>query len=266
MAKQRYAHLMMLALVLLLLAACTSAPQMRRWQASPVLVQLQQAEVLDSWPQTLRILVYADGRVITSRYDYIEESQLSPAELCALLGEIESDGFFDFDPADYTPPLVFDGVTTHIEVNAWRSQSITASMLEEVLRGEIDGDVPAPIADTYERLKGFLSAKQTPYQAQRVVLFVTKSTLGDAAPGWPITTLSLGELSTTSDVVIEGEAAAELQALFGAERTKRYVEGETGYHVTLHRLLPLEIWQSGRILQRTVEFEDEPTRELACEL
>jgi hypothetical protein len=288
------------ALALLLLASCgalpgaesaqdepvltaTPAPGTRRWDAKPVLVSVYSGPGYvypsDAWGVMPDLVVYASGLVILTTYAYrqeqqlrsVEEAHISPLELCALLARVEARGFFEFNPQEYATPQAFDSGTTYIDVEAWRRKSIAAYALQEALWEKIYGEVPPALADTYNDLISFRPSDRKPYQPERVAVLVGRRDDIAEAPAWPLKTSSLKTLASVpgqyfmKESLVEGQAAADVYALFEQEASQLYSEDGIAYSVTVSPLLPHEIWKEHTQWIRKPLFENAPTRELVCE-
>ncbi|HEX8682965.1 MAG TPA: hypothetical protein VF707_11665, partial [Ardenticatenaceae bacterium] len=230
------------------------------------------------------LVLYADGRLLITRYDYssstnrytraTQEAYLPPEEVCTFLFQIEADGFFDFDPAEYEEPRVSDSGTVYMTVAAWRSQHVEAYALHHAIK---DGGTPPALAATYERLGNYQPPNARLYQPERVALLVTQheSNATSTEALWPLapSLASLAErgsptneLDNEHSLVLEGAEAAEMYALFGDEFSKQYTEGAHTYTVTIRPLLPLEQWNGENPWEPApYPYATTPTTELTCD-
>jgi hypothetical protein len=244
-----------------------------------------------AWSLMPRLVIYADGRVIVTSYAYVnaeytrsvELAQVAPAEVCSLLAQIDGAGFFDYDPADYPDFDASDLGTTEISVDAWRSKQVSAYGLSFFLNPEPEDGIKEfmqtmgitfsdALSSTYSLLSGYRPPNPAPYQPERVVLLIDSSNSSRPASDWPLDSPSLKDLLATvkeddrhPEVVLEGQQAADVYALFGQLVTQIYADGDTSYEVTLRPLLPQELWEREDGWGRNAQFAAAPDAELACD-
>jgi hypothetical protein len=252
------------------------------WPASPVVASLYHGPGYtsrsDAWSAMPSLVVYADGRVIVTSFEQsgseylrsVELAQIAPAEVCSLLGAIDGYGFFDYDSDDYPRPQITDNGTTQIKVDAWRSMDASAYALHYVL-GEPDllDSVPSSLVETYRLLSDFSPPNRAPYRPERISLLIETTTSAEPAADWPLAAPSLKELlasmnEDTKELVLDGQQAADVYALFGKHESMIYSDGVTRYTITLRPLLPLEIWGPEQGWGRNSEFDTAPTVDLTC--
>jgi tripartite motif-containing protein 71 len=270
----------------------TETPAVHHWQASPVLVEFWNSPGAEGGGSRLpELVVYADGRVITTPDEsstsgstpWISEAHLSTGEVCALLTQIETDGFFEFNPSDYRPQEITDASTTYITVNAWQKQQVSAYALEYAIWDigtKYETYIPPALLATYERLSNYSPPNPQPYQPERVALFIEwfESDSPTAAPLWPLADLSIPSLlerGVEGDgwgqhriVTLEGTEAAEVYALFDGAYGKEYSEEGLTYHMTVRPFLPLEEWEptsSWAWDRDPYSYVTTPTTELICD-
>lgn len=265
------------------------APVAQRWEADPVLVTLYTSPGYTTpaiaWSLLPDLVVYADGTVILVSYDdagmlgrIVESARVPEAEVCALLRGIEANGFFEYDAAGYVKPGITDNGSTLIAVDAWRSNRADLYALDYALSAPDYGqgpEVPSALADTYRMLGDYTPHDLAPYQPERVGLLVGRPgefvDTGVDRP-WPASTVALTEVLTQGfdagygpELILEGERAAEVYALFARDAIQFYSEGGQTYQVSVRPLLPLEIAETPSAGWGHVPaFEDAPARELAC--
>lgn len=244
--------------------------EVRTWDAAPVLVSFgayggDSGDPFASYLSLPRLLLYADGRLIATEYvpgegDRILQTRLDRPAVCALLNTIDQAGFFDYDPAHYDENqnlIVSDGGgTTIISVHAWRSRYVAHYDLWDILQDE-----PAPwvqeflaacgcfslaLRDTYRLLDAYAPAGAEPYLPHEVLLLVTPDPFGLTGPPWPISAVSLGQVSPETEyaigrLLLHGEEArAVYQELGGTVQGQVYSEGDRYFYVLARPLLPYE--------------------------
>jgi hypothetical protein len=243
-----------------------------------------------AWSLMPRLVMYADGRVIVTSYAYVnaertrsvELAQVAPDEVCSLLGQIDGAGFFEYDPADYPEFEASDLGTTEISVDAWRSKQVSAYGLSFFLNPEREDWVEESmqtmgitfsdaLSTTYGLLSGYRPPNPAPYQPERVVLLIDSSNSSRAASDWPLESPSLKDLLATvreddrhPEVVLEGQQAADVYAMFGQLVTQIYADGDARYEVTLRPLLPQELWEREEGWGRNSQFAAAQDAELTC--
>lgn len=246
-----------------------------RWQAAPVLVELYEHGFMIAHAEIMSmpaIVVYADGRVIRSTggssYRTVTEWRLPRDAVCALLGQIEADGFFDFKRRDYDTPGVYDVGMTFITVNSWRRRAFVADALTYVLNSADSQDVPRGLVDTYWHLLQFSPSGGTPYRPERIIVWV--STTGGPNPllEWPLADEPLSELTARQTqwdegVVVEGEKALEIYDAMGDRHSRDFQEDGVKYSVDVRPMLPFEVFKPGWNRQ-AYAYLTEPTIELEC--
>ncbi len=159
------------------------------WDAGPVLFRYDDEVCVDTicvgqvFSPLPTLILYADGRLIArspwtqpQRQD-IEQTQLSPQEVCALLNTFDAIGFLDYDSAAfYEANRAFPRLqpVAELEVNAWAPASFNLGSLHDFLpdgylKGEVALDRPLLMAyELIERLK--LVAGEEAYAPQEMVV------------------------------------------------------------------------------------------------
>jgi hypothetical protein len=225
------------------------------------------------------LVLYADGRIILTRVDWIAdqnrrtivEARLTHDEVCGFLAQIETDGFFDFGPQEYVAPEITDDGETLIRVRAWRSNEISAYALPFAIYDNApEAQVPTALAKTYERLSNFRPLNVALYQPDHLALLIYRFDAPEVAPLWPLPSPTLAELSrqlsqNSNEVLLEGQEAADVYSLFDGEITRAYSENGQTYELTIRPLLPLEVHQPGRGWSPPPEFPSTPTTEMTCD-
>lgn len=277
-------RVILLIVVSLITAACEWATPARvhEWDASPVLLMLHEGAdpmtYLDyAHSRTPELVLYADGRVIVTRYDHnaetrsIGEARLSPDDVCAMLIRIESFGFFDYDMEDYKPPEITDQNTPSIIVNAWRSKWVAAYALGSVrLYYALDrSKIPAALVDTHEYLSSLEPPNATPYYPEHVVLYIRPLERSSTESWWPLAAPSLAQLAGSQKndddgVALEGEEAAQIYTLFGSKLIKVYNEGGVTYRLALRPQYPYQTGEFVDAQDGISPFSNTPTTRLAC--
>ncbi len=268
-------------------ATRTAAPISRTWDAQPILIELFSSAGYTSeeiaWSNMPDFVLYADGRVMVTHFDYIEtqyrqtvtrtvvEGHLTTTEVCALLNQIEVDGFFDMSEVDYQAPGVTDVGMTNISVNAWRTQSISAYALGYAIYDPKSGaKVPAALATTYERLSEYQPANGQPYQPERIALhIIPEQDTSIAAHLWPLTQPTIRDLLSQADkdgtVIVDGQEARDLYTLWNNDLGRTYAENNQIYQIVLRPLLPLEQYPLSTGWSPPPIFPVTPTVKLNCD-
>lgn len=269
-------------------------PEERVWEAMTVLVHIYTGPGFTSeayaWSSVSDLVVYRDGRVIAERYgDELEgaapvlvEGQLSPPELCRLLGQIEADGFFNFDPATYEAPMVTDMGYTEMTVRAWRRQSLNVYGLGFTVahqhEDEYSGYAPPGLTRTYQWMADYVPSDAVPFVPESVQMWVLQDegTGGETPRLWESETISLtawmaaqgdtNEFGRPSFMVqVEGSDAQHLWDVLGRDRTDYFRQGENYFRVTVRPVLPYETRPADRPPWGDApQFELEPAEMMDC--
>lgn len=262
----------------------------KHWQAPPVIIELTRfpglsMSILETVP---RLVLYADGRMIVTRLSYekeiveMYEARLSLNQICTFLNQIESDGFFDFNPNEYKPPRITDHNTTHIAVFAWRTQKVSAYAIDDAIYSDTSKTgafVPPALARTYKRLWDYQPPASVSYQPERITLEISGPVNKTVdAPYWPLSSPTLAELATraTGDqksggrkfVVLENQMAAQVFGVFGKQwRGRIFNEDSKWYGLNVSPLLPLQTWVPERqYLPQPYSYSATPTIQLDCSI
>ncbi len=226
-----------------------------------------------AWSISPDLVIYRDGTVISQSIKAIEpggdytftlsEGHLDTPELCALLVQVESDGFFDFDPAMYQAVDVTDSEFTEVAVRAWRQRAISNYALGFTIAEattpspeyELNPQVPEGLARTYTWLSSYVPPNAQPYTPKRVQLWIwiipEEDSNGLSTAQWEVDGISLATLLAEHSptdawgvpstlLEAEGEQAGQLWDALGTSRVGYYKEGTLGYIVAIRPLLPLE--------------------------
>jgi len=190
-----------------------------------------------------QLTLFSDGEVFTTRYDddsfEVFSSRLSRGEVCSLLNTIDQFGFLDYEPAPYLDQIdrtwLDGGGSTHIKVNAWKSNSIALRELhfiihngEEYLTEVPDApplpDVPPSLRDTFLLLSELAIPDESLYQPANLVLWADEPLewmLSDLPPArpWPMASPSIAQIRAASQypsdgLLITGHPAREAFSLF----------------------------------------------------
>lgn len=262
------------------------------WEVPPVLALLAQSGGYSTieflWSRLPELVLYADGRIITARFDesrtdslayLLHEGQLTPAEMCGFLLEFEGNGFLDFDPNEYEPPInLADASTTTIIVNASRRQKVEAYGLDVLLWESENGNreaLPAPLLEAYNFLKGYEISNAHPYQPERLALMLMEMPDATDALEWPLEEPTLATLASQASqasqasneqqvTLLEGEAALRLHEFFNGEVSKLFTDGKQSYFITARPLLPLESWDANESWPKTTFYPETASTSLSC--
>jgi hypothetical protein len=259
----------------------------RRWNAPPVLVEVYIypgvfGAVTDIVPT---LVLYNDGRIIVTHYNYdsqgnlhyaILEAYLSSSEVCAFLMQFETEGFFEPEVQEYSVPEITDQPTTHITVKAWRNQRIEAYALGFAMDSleESGVNVPPALAKTYTRLTDYTPPNAKPYQPDRIALQVIefRPDSGDSVSIWPLADPSLAAIDANLDsqgisMIYEGDMAKQIYSLFDDRWWGFYSELDKTYIVIISPLVPLQSWNpnSGDWPSR-YSYPSEPKVDLNCNI
>jgi DNA-binding beta-propeller fold protein YncE len=254
------------------------------WVASPVLMSLETEAGFTSyeyaWSLTPDLILYSDGLLVGTNWepswpDYIPtvwQANLSNSEMCDLLYEIESLGFYDFDNKDYEEPGVTDQQTIILSAHTWRTNYISAYALSDYI-GNSEPNNRSALVNTYHLLSNFKPANTSAYQPDQVALLVSEAQ-GEphtvAVALWPFEDINLAELATkmdrfnTVETLLEGPLAKEIYRQFAGYWTQPFIEDGKIYTVTIRPLFPLEIYEKVTGWGSRAKFEPEPKRTITC--
>jgi hypothetical protein len=233
-----------------------------------------------------RLVLYADGRMIVTRRSYekeiveMYEAHLPFNQVCNLLNQIESDGFFDFNPNEYKPPRVTDVGTTYITVATWQTQKVSAYAIDDAIHSDTTKTgayVPPALAKTHKRLWDYQPPASVSYRPERIALEISGpvNKIVDA-PFWPLSRPTLAELAThaTGDektngrkfVVLESQMATQVFGVFGDQwRGRIFNEDGKWYGLNVSPLLPLQTWiPESQYLPQPYSYPVSPTVPLDC--
>jgi hypothetical protein len=241
----------------------------RKWEASPVLAHLYNAPDLLvtpelHWAGVSDVVLYRDGLLLVNRFVsnregerwLLETARLPHAELCAVLSEIEANGFFDFQPMEYESVSVTDSNWTYVTVRAWREQTLEVYALESTVIVQNDSRekvaIPVGLMETYWLLKRFQSHTLQPYIPERLqVLLYPSYEDPSMIESWQVEGISLETWMETykvddiggGDIALLEVNPTEIEpiwTLLGEKRDATFREGDTTYRVHIRPILPLE--------------------------
>lgn len=253
----------------------TSTPQpplgRHEWQPAPVLVRfsLQSGPMANPLSQQHNLVLYATGQLIVricegSACRYAAQ-MLSRGEVCALLNAVDQQGFLDADPAAYNSPQS-GGQQVVMEVNAWRSNSVTLDGLDRWLHDPdwlnrenlCNNCMPAPeiapsLANTFFLLERYEAKALETYAPERLALWLSEPWIAGLGQTWPLDAPTLTGLEEAARCPVEGQRRVVVvegrQAVQVAEMLNRsvqngfapvYSEGGLTLQVMSRWLLPLE--------------------------
>jgi hypothetical protein len=255
--------------------------KVERWKAPPVVLEVYtgpgftEPELAQtSLPE---MVVYADGRVITTQhqrigeYHYqrtIHETQLSQGQLCQLLWQLEANGFYRVDQKAYVPPTITDHGVTNITARTWLSNTISAYDLYDAVNHQFGGVAPLELANTYLFLNALRLPEGKPYIADQVTLIVNQRPDRDAARLWPWSDVRLKDLadkeSRSKPYQFHGEQAARIQTAVN-DHWQLFEEDGKVYSVYLRPRLPYEQGNFDHYSREPYAYALEPTFDLVCD-
>lgn len=265
----------------------TTTLAVHRWESAPVLVELYETGFMfkiDNWLAMPDLVLYADGRLVTAHRSYDDtrgyytatETLLSPSQVCALLTQVEANGFFEFGREDYDIQVI-DYPTTYLTVNAWRSRRFAAWGLSYALGPRAEEtraaqDIPPGLAATYLQLIDLAEKTGVPYRPDKLAVNIDRWDYGSdvPTPPWPLSGIPLAHLTVRSaatggEIILEGDEAAAIYGLMGDDWTHRYSEDGQIYDLSIRPILPYETWTDPADLEhRPYAYELEPTMDLQC--
>ncbi len=254
------------------------------WEASPVLVSMQTvigytSYFPDSFPWSLTpdLVVYADGLVVGRNSQYIDSltknsywtAKVTPNEICYLLNQIDSVGFFNFDKDEYITPGESHLNTTQIEVQSWKTRTISVRGLDFAVYNADGGFSPSSLTETYRLLKSFPPPNAMPYEPERIGLLINQVDNDNLAKLWPLSTPDLGELADGleprehREFAFDGERATRIFNLFQGDWFKLFKDGGKTYMVTMRPFFPLENGSDQDEWELST-FEETPEVDITC--
>jgi len=263
-------------IILLLVVACKPAamPSSHTWDAEPVLISLFTSTnntkiSYYEWCKLPDLVVYADGRALITREDpqrIIYEAHLQPTDICSLLQQIATDGFWDLQQKDYRTVEYADLQTIWIGVNAWQRKEVSAYGLEIAPSGT---PIPSAFRATYLRLRDYTPPNLQVFQPDKLVVSVFELDQQQTAVEWPLqkptlTGLGSRRTSTSNDIAIDGQEASDIYKLFAGDFSRTYQQDGKRYRLTIRPLLPFEIWETNRNWTLPPVFQAMPTSKLEC--
>jgi hypothetical protein len=155
----------------------------------------------------------------------LQTTKLSRQDTCKLLNSVDQAVFFDYDPSTYIgdrqnwyPPVLGAG-TTHISVQAWRSNSVSLydlndfiNNVDEIKKAWDCGDCPdlefpiilPSIRRTYQLLTGYQPLNLENYQSAILGVWVHSYVDASDAVPWPLETISLSEFVSPQLLFLAG--------------------------------------------------------------
>jgi len=216
------------------------------------------------FPQTPHLMLFADGTLIMTRYDEIDniagrriwEKKLNRQEICQHLNSLDQVGFLDYDPSTYVfdgDPRIMGGGNLLIDVNAWKSNGGAFRDLNSYFMMYFQGDsgpgtptiLPA-LLDTYFLIVNYPEVGFELYSTQELGVWIMEATEfpegvpyihGSELGPWPIEHITLAKLfsensSFSGDVQMHflkfsGDEAINLYNFVG----RSFNDGDTIYEI-----------------------------------
>ena len=203
----------------------------------------------------------------------IKSTTLSRQNTCNLLNSIDQAGFFDYDPSTYIsdpqnwyPPILGAG-TTHISVQAWKSNSVDLYALGSFISkmDELKKEQATPctncqvleyptilpsIRKTYQLLAKYEPANLEIYQSERIGLWVSAYAEKHDTVAWSLKSVKLsqiispdGNFDNNPNSILTGANAKSVYELFNQSINVcgiNVTEGDKVYRVFARPLLPNE--------------------------
>lgn len=195
------------------------------------------------------LVIYTDGQVILREGNWEDfsfwETYISTDEMCSLLAQLQSFGFFEhYDPIyafDETTEFSDGGPEGVIHVNGPHAESL-------FFYGPYREYLISPLKQANEFISNYRPSATTRYMPERVVLWIEVAP--DALPEnavvelWPDALPSITDLwqdPINGELLVEGELVTLLMELFDYRMTGKWIEdeGET-FWIILRPLLPNE--------------------------
>lgn len=237
-----------------------------KWQPEKALIYIDSVggDGCCFFPIPPRLVLYADGTLILTRYDetengagwHIWKKNLSRQQICQHLNTLDQVGFLEYDPTTYVfdgSPRVWGGGDLLINVKAWKSNGGAFRDLDVYVSMQLEGEagrgtptiLPA-LVDTYLLLGNYPEDGFESYSSQELGLWIMEPTefpegvpyiQGSELGAWPIERISLSKLfgnKTSSNsspqmrfLKLSGEEAVNLFNFVGDS----FNDGDTVYEI-----------------------------------
>jgi hypothetical protein len=201
----------------------------------------------------------------------IKSTTLSRQNTCNLVNSIDQAGFFSYDPSTYISdpqnwwPPIMGSATTHITVQAWRSNSVDLYGLhsfinrkDEIKKAGGCGDCPdlefptilPSIRKTFQLLENYQPPNLEIYQSQRIGLWIDTYAGTTDTIAWSLKSVKLSKLvfpdgsaGNDPNIILTGATAKSVYELFNHSINvcgMNVIEGDKVYRVFARPLLPNE--------------------------
>ena len=206
------------------------------------------------------LVIYTDGQMITNQDNTLLTSQMTPSDLCLLMGKLQSAGFFGADLFTSKVPVQSgDEPTIILQVNGTPSR--------EVFIPKYDlSYISAPIASAFYNLNTLKPREPTFYEPQRLLLWIQPVSAQDASGlkvfDWPASLPPISQIwadHTLQHALLEGSTASEVLRLFSHHLQSLYFnqQGQI-YQMIARPLLPHETSRRYSIIPDRTTFFDSP--------
>ena len=206
------------------------------------------------------LVIYTDGQMVTNQDGTLITSQLTAANLCLLMGRLQSAGYFGANLFTSNVPVQGgDAPTIILLLNG------TPARLAFIPKNDL-GYVSGPINTALNLVNDLKHNEATFYEPQRLLLWVQPVSAADAKGlkvfDWPATLPPISQLwkdQTLPHALLEGSIADEVLRLFGHHMQSLYFnqQGQV-YHLIARPLLPHETSTRYSLIPDRTEFFDEP--------
>jgi TolB protein len=206
------------------------------------------------------LIIYTDGQIITNQGGSLLTSQMTPSELCLLMGKLQSAGFFGADLFSSKVPVQSgDEPTLILQVNGTPSREVFIPKYDLPF-------ISVPISKAIGLLNDLKPNEPTFYEPQRLLLWVQpvapEDVKGLKVFDWPASLPSISHLwsdRTLQHALLEGSTAAEVLSLFSHKlQTLYFSEQKQVYQMIARPLLPHETSTRYSIIPDRTTFFDSP--------
>ena len=206
------------------------------------------------------LVIYRDGQMITNQDGTLLTSQLTPADLCMLMGKLQSAGFFGADLFTSKVPVQSgDEPTLILQINGTPSREVFLPKYDLPF-------ISKPISTAIDLFNNLKPHEPVFYEPQRLLLWVQPVT-AEQAKGlkifdWPAALPPISTLwsdRTLQHALLEGPIAAEVLRLFSHHLQSLYFsqQGQV-YQLIARPLLPHETSRRYSIIPDRTAFFDFP--------
>ncbi|MCE1254269.1 MAG: hypothetical protein LWX83_12070 [Anaerolineae bacterium] len=204
------------------------------------------------------LIIYNDGQAIYYRDRMLYTSNLTAADMCALLNKVQISGYFDVPEYTGVPPVSADLVqSTIIQVNGKPARAVFFDRTTQAY-------LSTAVLETLHTLQAYQAGQPVFYEPQRLLMWIEPLLPADAngktLVEWPATLPTISQIwsdRSTNRVMVEGKTSVAVLQFFNHRLQTLYVrsQGEV-YRVIARPLLPHETSKQISIIpDQAVEFD-----------